>query len=577
MSTPRVRKDWQIAPYNRLGAKALAEAVGVPPLVAHLLLQRGISSPELASKFLKPSLSHLCDPFSLSGMAEAVARITQARDQGESVLVFGDYDVDGIAASAILLNGLQRFGVVRTAYGMPRRLTEGYGITEEHVEAAARDGHSLIITVDNGISAHDAARRAATLGIGLIVTDHHAIEGGLPLASAVINPKREPAHHPAAQICGAGVAFKLCCALNGTPNDLDIAALGTVADIVPLVGENRVIVAMGLRHMARHRRVGIAKLAEAAGVKLEEISAEKIGFQLGPRINAAGRLDDGLVALRLLLSECEQETENIARSLNAANDERRGIERVIFDEACDELDAFFTPDLRSIVLGRRGWHSGVIGIVASRLFARYHRPVVLVAIDDDGVGRGSARSGEGFDLVGALSTCQGLLERFGGHKSAAGFTILEENLSAFRELFELEARRQFGVADIRPRLNIDALVAFSEIDSGLIKSLEMLEPLGHANPSPLFAAAGVRVAPGSVRVLKDEHLKFTLLQEERAISAIAFGMAEQYHTEGVPEQVDVAFVPQLNTWRGETTVQLQVKDLRPAESVAAAGTGGVLP
>lgn len=565
MSTPRVRKHWQIAPFNRLGAKALAEAIGTPPLVAHLLLQRGIASPDHAEAFLKPSLAHLCDPFSMMGMAEAVARITQARDSGESVLVFGDYDVDGISASAIMLNGLKRFGIEHTAYGMPKRLTEGYGIAEEHVEAAVRDGHGLIITVDNGIAAHDAARRAAALGIGLIITDHHAIESGLPAASAVINPKRDPETHPAAHLSGAGVAFKLCCALNGSPNDLDIVALGTVADIVPLVGENRVIVALGLRHIAKHRRLGIAKLAEAAGVKLEEISAEKIGFQLGPRINAAGRLDDGLVALKLLLSECAQESESIARALNTANEERRGIERAIYDEAVEELDAFFTPDLRSIVLGRRGWHSGVIGIVASRLFNRYHRPVVLIAIDEQGVGRGSARSGDGFDMVGALSTCQGLLERFGGHKAAAGFTILDENVADFRDLFELEAKRQFGSTEIRPRLDIDALVAFSEIDSGLIKSLEMLEPLGHANPAPLFAAAGVQVAPGSMRVLKDEHLRFTLVQDGRALPAIAFGMAEQYHTEGVPEAVDVAFIPQLNTWRGETTVQLQVKDLRPAE------------
>jgi len=564
VSTPRVRKHWQIAEYDRPRAQLLADAIGTPPLIAHLLLQRGIATPESAASYLQPSLGQLCDPLSLSGMAEAVARITQARNAGESVLVFGDYDVDGISASAIMLNGLKRFGIAKTAYGMPKRLTEGYGIAEEHVEAAQRDGHTLIITVDNGIAAHDAARRAAELGVDLIITDHHAIEAGLPPACAVINPKRDPDDHPAAHISGAGVAFKLCSALNGSPNDLDIAALGTVADIVPLVGENRVIVALGLKHIAKHHRMGIAKLAQAAGVNLDEISAEKIGFQLGPRINAAGRLDDGLVALKLLLSDCEMESETIARALNVANDERRSIERAIFDEAVEELDAFFTPDLRSIVLGRRGWHSGVIGIVASRLFARYHRPVVLIAIDEQGIGRGSARSGDGFDMVGALSTCQGLLERFGGHKAAAGFTILDENVSDFRDLFELEARRQFGTSEIRPRLDIDALVAFSEIDSALIKALAHLEPIGQANPAPLFAAVGAHVAPGSMRVLKDEHLRFTLTQDGRAFQAIAFGMAEFYHTEGVPELVDVAFIPQLNTWRGETSMQLQVKDLRPA-------------
>ena len=565
MSAPRARKQWRVAEYDRARAQALGEALGVPPLVGHLLLLRGIGDVTTAARYLKPSLSHLCDPFSLEGVADTVARITLAREREERVLVFGDYDVDGIAASAIMLNGLRRFGITSCEYGMPKRLVEGYGLAEEHIEAAARDGYGLVITVDNGIASHAAATRARAVGVDLIVTDHHAIEGGLPDALAVVNPKRNAPDHPAAQISGAGVAFKVCTALNGTANDLDIAALGTVADVVPLVGENRVIVALGLKHIAKHRRMGIAKLAEAAGVRLEEISSEKIGFQLGPRINAAGRLDDGAVALELLLSDCPDETYRIAQLLNAANEERRGIERRIFEEAVEELEAFFAPEQRGIVLSRKGWHSGVIGIVASRIFGRYHRPVVLIAVDENGVGRGSARSGDGFDMVGALSVCQGLLERFGGHRAAAGFTILEENIAAFRDLFELEAKRQLGMAEIRPRLDIDAIAPFSEIDSGLVRALEQLEPIGHGNPAPVFGVVGAEVAAQSVRVLKDEHIKLTLRHEDRAFSAIGFGMAEQFHTEGIPERVDVAFVPQLNTWRGETSLQLQMKDLRPAQ------------
>lgn len=565
MSGFRARRRWNVAPFDHAAATALAEALAVSPLIGHLLRLRGITDADAGTRYLRPAVGHLCDPFSLTDVGTAVERITHARHAHERVLVFGDYDVDGIAASAIMLNGLRRFGIAQCEYGMPRRLVEGYGLAAEHIEAAKRDGVGLVITVDNGIASRAAAERAAALGIDVIITDHHAIEGELPPARAVINPKREPAHHPAAHISGAGVAFKLCCALNGTPNDLDIAALGTVADIVPLLGENRVIVALGLRHMSRHQRTGIAALAAAAGANIAEMTSEKIGFQLGPRLNAAGRLDDASVALRLLLSDCPDESAEVARMLNEANDERRTIERAIFDEAVEELDAFFSPDLRSIVLSRRGWHPGVIGIVASRLFARYHRPVVLIAVDEQGIGRASARAGEGFDMVGALSVCQGLLERFGGHKAAAGCTILEENIAAFRDLFELEAKRQLGAGEIRPRLDIDALVGLSQVDAGLVKGLELLEPLGQGNPAPLFGIVGAEVAPQSVRILKDEHVKLTLRHEDCAIGAIGFGMAEQFHVEGIPATVDAAFVPQLNTWRGETQVQLQIKDLRPAE------------
>jgi len=560
-----IRKRWIIAEFDWSRVTPLAESAGLAPLIAHLLLLRGISTPEAAAAFLRPSIAHLSDPFLLTDMDVAVARITRARKEDELVLIFGDYDVDGISAAALLMNGLRRFGIRRIECSMPLRLSEGYGLSPEHVETAAQNGVGLIITVDNGISAHEAATRARTLGVDLIVTDHHAIENGLPEAVAVINPKREPASCPMAHLAGAGVAFKLATALNGTPNDLDIAALGTVADIVPLAGENRVIVAMGLKHMAKHNRTGLAKLAESAGLQLSGVTSERIGFQLGPRINAAGRLDDGAMALKLLLSDCPDEAGSIARLLNEANEERRAIERAIFDEAVEELEAFFRPEQRAIVLGRQGWHAGVIGIVASRILARYHRPVVLVAINEEGVGRGSARAPEGFDLVSALSVCQSHLVRFGGHKAAAGFTIEESHLSAFRQDFEVQARAQLGDGELLPHLRIDAEVSLSQVDASLLAALGALEPIGQSNPAPLLCARGVEVPPQSVRVLKDEHLRMSLRQNGRSLQGIAFGMAERYHKEGLPATIDVAFSPQFNTFRGETTIQLLIKDLRPVQ------------
>jgi single-stranded-DNA-specific exonuclease len=555
---------WRFFEPDRAAVRRLAEESGLSPLVAQLLVQRGIGSAAAAQAFLQPRTQHLCDPFCLRGMQEAVERIQEARRRGEAVQVFGDYDVDGISATAIMVLALRRHGIERVSWGMPRRLTEGYGLRAEHVVAARGAGVSLIITVDNGISAHAAAARARALGIDLIVTDHHSIEQGLPDALAVVTPKREAPDHPCAQLSGAGVAFKVGAALNGRPYELDLAALGTVADVMPLLGENRVIVSLGLRHMARHQRVGLACLAEVARIKLETITAEQIAFQLAPRINAAGRLDDPLLALELLLAEHAEEAWEKACMLDAANDERRALERAMFQEAVEELDAFLRPEQRAIVVGRRGWHPGVVGIVAARLQARYQRPVVMIAFGEDGVGRGSARAGNGVNLAGAFGVCAAHLSRFGGHSAAAGLTIEEGRLAAFREQFEAEIARQLEMPAAEAGLQIDALAGLTQLDGGLVRTLEQMEPFGAANPAPVLATLGVELPGEQVRIVKDEHVKFTVSQEGRVFPAIAFGMAERHHREGWSGRVDVAYTPQLNSWRGETEVQLLVRDVRPA-------------
>lgn len=558
-------REWRIANMDRAAARALAEAADIPLIAAHLLILRGIDTPEAAQAYLQPRLSQLCDPFSFTDMDKAVARIEGAREKQERVLVFGDYDVDGISASCVMINGLRRFGIESIDYGMPQRLTEGYGLNAARVEDAHEQGVSLIITVDNGVAAHDAARRARELGVDLIVTDHHAIEQGLPEALAVVNPKREAPDHPGYAICGAGVAFFLCYALNGTPNDLDIAALGTVADLVPLQGQNRIIVALGLRHMAKHRRTGIDRLAAAAGISLEAVSAENIGFQLGPRINAAGRLDDGVRALELLLSECPKLATEIAKTLNEANEERRALERGIYEEIVEEIDTCWNVSERaSIVMGRESWHAGVIGIVASRLQHRYHRPVVLAAFDAAGLGRGSARAGEGFDLIGAFTVCQEHFIQYGGHRAAAGCSIRQEHFEAFQAAFEREARQQLGDTIAPPPLYVDVLANLDQIDPALVNSLQDLEPIGQGNRAPLFASMSVEVVPQSIRILKEQHLKLSVRQNGKVISAIGFGMAERFYTEEMPGKIDIAYTPQFNTFRNETTVQLLLRDYRPA-------------
>ncbi len=559
-----VSNKWDIAPQDDPGVQHLSAALGLPPILAQLLIRRGLDTPEAANTFLNPSLQHLSDPFLLTGMREAVERLTRARDAGEHVLVFGDYDVDGISGTAILVNGLKRFGLKQVSFNMPKRLTEGYGLDNEHVDEALAQGVSLIVTVDNGIAAHGPAAHARAVGLDLIITDHHSIEHGLPDALAVINPQREPETYPGRYLCGAGVAFKLATALNGTPNDLDIAALGTVADIVPLLEENRVIVALGLKHITRYQRNGIAKLAGVAGIDLQSISSVDIGFQIGPRINAAGRLNNGLAALHLLLTECPDQATEMANFLNDANAERRSIEKDIYEEALEELDACFTPAQRGIVLARDGWHPGVIGIVASKIQGRYHRPVVIIAVGEDGLGRGSARANGGFDMVKAFRGCQEHLVKFGGHRSAAGMTIDMENLERFSASFEQAAREQLGDGEIISELAVDVIASLSELDPVLLNAIARLEPLGHHNPAPVFCTLGVEALGASARILKDQHLKVTFRQGDTVVPAIGFNMAERFYTEDLTGLVDIAYTPQFNVWRGETTIQLLLKDIRPA-------------
>jgi len=442
MSSAAVHHEWRLAEEDRRATNQLAAALGVPPIVAHLLRLRHVTQAREGEQFLNPAAEHLEDPFLLRDMERAVARLKIARERQERILVFGDYDVDGIAGTAILMNALRRFGLSSCQYAVPSRITEGFGLSPEWVDKARKQDVTLIVTVDNGTNAREAAERAKTLGIDLIITDHHNLEGNPPEALAVVNPKRENTPERASQISGAAVALKLGWALTGDIVDVDLAALGTVADIVPLRGENRVIVALGLAEMAKQSRPGLVALARVAGTTVEKITAETIAFHLAPRINAGGRLGDGLTGLKLFLAEDANKATPLALELDQANQERRKIERLTLDQAQKALATQFRPEQRTIILAQRGWHPGVIGIVASRLQKNYYRPIALIAVDENGLGRGSVRGIERFDVMAALSAAAEHLVRFGGHRAAGGMTIHESQIEAFRAAFESAAAQQ---------------------------------------------------------------------------------------------------------------------------------------
>jgi single-stranded-DNA-specific exonuclease len=557
------RMEWSISEVDRALTRSLASETGLHPIIVRILISRGIVSAIDAQHFLTPTLDNLSDPFLLEDMAVAVNRLARARDRNEHVLVFGDYDVDGISATALLVRALRRFGIASCSYGMPNRLIDGYGLSPDRVDSARDAGVSLIVTVDNGIAAHDACKRAQELGIDIIVTDHHLIEGALPPAVAVINPQRQAPDHPCREACGAAVAFHLARALTGETVDLDLVALGTVADVVPLRGENRNLVAAGIREMACNARPGIRMLAKVAGVNLDSLTAEQVAFQLAPRINAGGRMGEGLSALSLLLTDSMDEAGALAEELDAANQERRALENDTVAQVLEELSASFRPEQRTIVLARRGWHRGVIGIVASRIQSNHYRPVVLIGIDDDGIGRGSARSIAGFNIAQAMSACTEHLVTCGGHAAAAGLTVREECIPAFIEMFEAEAAKSLPTGDLYRKLRIDAQVGLSEIDSRLVTQLDQLQPFGNINPTPLFCSFGAEPLPHSWRELRGGHMKVALRNGNRVMDAIGFRMAERIAELSSAPAVDVAFSPQFNTWRGETSVQLVLKDIRP--------------
>ncbi len=550
----------------------LAQELDIQSITAQVLMLRGITTPEQGIEFLQAKLSALPDPDLLPDMAIACARLEQALVQGEKIAVHGDYDVDGITGCTLLVETLRALGG-EVEYHIPLRLKDGYGLSAAAISQAKEDGCSLIVSVDCGVSALAEAELAAELGLDLIITDHHQPPDKLPACLALINPHLPENQFPWQELSGVGVAFFLLIGLRRYLREnkyfvtreepdlrqgLDLVALGTIADIVPLGGVNRILVRSGLELLEMGKRPGVAALKRVADVK--KVSSGVVGFRLAPRLNAAGRLEDAALGVKLLLGEDPQDINPLAELLDGFNRERQKIEQQTLVEAVALVEEQNRPERYSIVLARENWHSGVIGIVASRLVERYHRPTVLIALEG-GQGKGSARSISGFHLYQALKESAEALTGFGGHAMAAGLSIAENNLELFMTVFEQAVASRLTAEDLVPVSYHDGEVSLSSFTLPLLKELETLNPYGAGNPQPAFVSRNCRVY--SPRILADKHLKFDLEQDGCRVGCIAFGQAE--HFDQLDGEIDLLYRPGINQWRGKESVQLQVVDIRTSD------------
>jgi single-stranded-DNA-specific exonuclease len=535
--------------------------------IARLLLRKGFRGAEEVNAFLQPRLSSLSDPFLLPQMHAAVSRIFAALDRRERIVLFGDYDVDGVTSLALLAEMLRAYGGAPELF-LPLRMEEGYGLSPESVERCVGQYRpQLLIAIDCGTSSVKEITDLRKRGVDVIVLDHHEPKSALPNCVAIVNPKTLDSGFE--YLCSVGIVFKLCHALLKTrplpdfdlKSKLDLVALGTVADIVPLCSENRVLVQRGAIEIAQTSRIGLRKLMQVAGVR-PPILPEDIGYRLGPRLNAAGRLSTAEKSLRLLLTHDDGEGTMLAAELDQQNRERQEVEKQIFDAAIEKIeDRLDVACDAAIVVGARGWHPGVLGIVASRIARRYHRPTIVIGFDENGLGKGSGRSIEGLNLVEALSCCAERLDKFGGHEMAAGLALHEENFGLFAEAFRKAAGELLSEEALQPCLRLDHELAFTEIDIDFLQWHEMLQPFGNGNPQPLFLAREVEpVAPP--RVVNEKHLIFRLRQGNRHRRAVYFdGVTNPLP----PAPWDIAFRIRADDYDGETLVAMQIEAVRQAE------------
>ena len=566
-------KQWNRAAWDPAARQALEEA-GLPPLAAMLLCARGLDSPEKARDFLTGG-GPLPDPRLLRDMDKAAARVSAALERGETIAVYGDYDVDGITATALLTDFLRREGGTVIPY-IPDRMEEGYGLNQEAVDTLRAQGVTLIVTVDCGITAVEEARYAAGAGVDLVITDHHECKEELPRAWAVVDPHRPDCPYPFKHLAGVGVALKLVLALGGPARKrelleryADLAAVGTVADVMSLTGENRRLVRLGLEAVRRSPRPGLRALLREAGLEGRPLTSGAIGYTLAPRINASGRMGCAWLAAELLLTADPARAEELAARLCQLNRDRQVIEAEIYAQCLERAEAIPPQERRALVLAGEGWHQGVVGIVASRLAEKYACPTFMICLQE-GRGKGSCRSFGGFNLFDALESCAPLLEGFGGHALAAGFTIQEENIPAFAQAMNQCVLRCTGGAEMVAALDIDAEVEdVGALTLEGVEGLDLLEPYGAGNPKPVFSLSGCTVTSIS-EVGGGRHLKLKLTAGGRSFDAIFFSATAAEAGVAPGDRLDVAFTPQVNEYRGWRSVQLQVCDLRPALTRAQA-------
>ena len=567
MEHPSMR--WQISTVDPEIVGKLTSELGLPLLLARLLVLRGVDEPERAARFLSPALAHLHDPFQMADMRPAVERLERAITHGEKILIYGDYDVDGTMAVVVLLTALRTLGAKVDAY-IPDRLTDGYGMRIPVVEQAHARGVRVVLSVDTGVREHEVLARGRELGLDCIVTDHHLPDDHLPPACAILNPRRADCAYPEKSLAGVGVAFKLTQALLGPRMNarrlesyLKIVCLGTIADVVPLVGENRIITHFGLAGLREPMHSGLAALLAVSGLGGGEVSTYDVGFRIAPRINAAGRMDSARDVIELFTTADAVRAREIAGRLESLNSERQRVESGILEAILKEMEA--QPERKrrhSLVFAGDGWHRGVIGIVAQRVVDRFYRPTLVMGIED-GVAVGSGRSIRGFHLLDALTQCSDLFDRFGGHAQAAGFALPAGRVADLETRFEAWARSALSAEDLEPVLRVDAEATLADLTPELYAQLQGLEPHGFGNPTPVFVARGVRLL-AAPRVLKEKHLKLRVGQGGVSFDALAWRMAERAAELPLGRLLDLAFTVEENSYQGVNSLQLVVKDWRPA-------------